>query len=1362
MKDKKRKELEIQRILEKNRQNLLNKMDHKMSEEEIRKEQRKRDKELSAMMKEDKHATMIRQRDLEKKMKELAMLQGKEDEAMFKQLEEMKRLQALQQATDEEEERLRREREAAEVAVVEGEEEAEEEEDTGIVRRRPTRTREDGLQLSVPSSSSRDGETGYTPARKTRSKSMFSSYSATLDNYDPDAITPIHSAREGDSKEGNENDDDDDAMTATDGMTNDDESTKPGGTAIEEHLRLLIANIQSGMENHRNHPRKILKNGKYYIPLVFNEDLEFNPFSSNITKLNDFILTNIEREIFIENEEKSRLKSSKSFSFDQMETSSLSPSSRFVTGFSSPKTPKTPKTPTRSSSKSPTTFHSRSNSPLTSPNSRYHQGGVGVGVGVELDDDEMSYSSFGADNTMNELLFPNRKFAGNPFDDLTKTLKDYRKTTEKQRKLMFATDHSGVPIADWTPFYKSSHVNWKQFFKKEQAKLDIIKQMGQAILAGNDGDEEEDSEGEGGGSPEGGKKAKDLEKILMENLKSRSADHMNGEGEEEEGINPDSPRSLNSSHSNSTFFSVASTSRRNSLMGGFPMGNTRASFSNASFISQIPKTLLESLPKDVKKDIIPLPFGKIVKKQKVKKGKLKFYQMEIFNPNGLLTIEIEMIQGSCELLVHQEKLPSTVKYQYKMTCSKRKMKKRSGGGVASSSSPDEREDDRSLSPSIGGHVSNTSSPSDSSLRFSPSILSPSQRISSPSTTGINRSVSVDNNAAIASPSSPFDPSATTGDNNNSNQPSSPNRVVNAKNNQIYRLVIQPEKTGIYFIAIHSTSSPGTIYNLWSYLSGEREDDLDDTISKQRAESIVSRGGGSATSATASASSSSTVQNHHLQKVDEIVKKWNLLLNDHEEEELLLHFPKLEMEASRKINEQNEKKIKDHLKRREIVNEMKELKANHQLKPLLDSIDIYHSPDDMLDSENLEKFVTKVGRYAIRKERELILKKTKEILQQQTTSNANAATTKDAKDNNSSSQVYLPVINQGMNLGKTNKQAVGKGETISPTKEEEEEENKINELDFDNLFDENDVFLENNNLLIKEANSRAHTSTSSPSHQAVAATAVRYQIPKNLQHSELFSVPDIHRTETVSLFKPLSRPSDDSPVDFKKEFENLQEEESLIEKAKMQRQSSVLPVLSLHFNTFKVDGQHVHNSSSRPEEKKKKQRKSSISSKTGKSIVNSASDGNLSGGGRVRLPSIFAKQQQQHHHHHPSSNPRSSSDSQEFALTPSSSYDDHHYHYDLEGIGQEEAEKRIRKSTSQNYRPFSVDEPLSMTQFTSLPDSLLFDPSASSPIMATGLEKKMKINDLKNAGKQTAYNHGPHQHLLRNPKVINYTLTKMNK
>jgi hypothetical protein len=1413
MKDKMAKEAEIQRILDQNRNRLLKSTDNKLSKEEMMKLKRQEEKETKLMRKEDKLSMEIRNKELEARLKlsndKKALAEFEAQQLLKKRLEE-----------EEEAERIRRTKSSYD-----------EDDDDHSLDDSLAQTK-DELEIEIPSNlASQSHEVPSSTYKKHRSKSMFGSLSQSMENYDPNAITPELTAR----KDEKPAEDIDETMSHDDSQTNDDSAPM---TAIEEHLKILLNNIQNSLAAHAAHPRKLLKDGKYYIPLLFSDDLEFNPFNSNIPKMNDFILANIEKE-----KERQELES-----LSRVTSKDIIMGKSFQFSPSSPSGRRLSRTGSRAFSRSTSRDIARElrHSPGIRPegtggdddededetrsnkSGRKSPYGGGNGLYTEDEDEELSFFGYNAEDSWKELN--SQKMAPNPFDDLTRTLKDYRKMNEKRRKLLFATDHSNVPLHEWTPVVKTSFVSWKQFFKKEKGKLEIIKQMGEALFA--DEDEDEDFENE---DPLATKKGKQnlLEKSLLANLKSHS--RTSDQEDEQENMSVSSGGSFLSANLPENRKGRGARGSMASLPDIYGT-NSRSSFTrSASTVGQIPKTLLESLPKDMKKDIVPLPFGQILKKQKVYEGKLKFYQLEVFNPNSLLTIEIEMLKGSCELLVHKGKLPSTVKFQQKITCVAKKKRRNFSptreSPPASVAKAANQSPNKEMKMEIATNLSSSNPPSPV-LTVSPS---PTGKYAGRAPSFISPAESSVNTAHPPRTFSPQKEQPLTIQSEDQDEDEGPK--PNEKNDRLHRLVIEPEEPGTYFIAIHALSAPGTIYNLWAYLSGEREDGA------AADPNVTGKGLASASVSTVLTNASSQ---NHLQRVDEIIKKWNILIDDNKEEDLLINFPKLEMEAGAKVQQAKQRKAKDNVKKREVIDEMKSLRDEGVLaatlksidKKLMDAKENKDNPDALVEIENLEKFVTKVGRLAIRKEREVIVKKTKEILDHQKQ--------KMKLTSGASGGVLSPGATPHSRVTPKSEGGQEKSERFFDplTQVLEHDDDKDIGIDFENLFDTNDAFLQNNNLLLHEmiedeeqihqlntsvtslrpfhhqptantGNNLLHINTAGESprmasrtpahahggHMAIghAHLGEKFHAPPSFQHGELFTIADVHRSEKLMLLKPFNKTEE---IDLNKEMEQFQAEQNFLEKQeqhKMKRQASSLPVLSLNFNTLKMNNEVVH--STPATRVGYKPRPITRFSEMMTAISTDSNDPNntklapqikLGSSSTPKLPQIAlpksvltAYQQRDAPVADPKLPPKrvkrmsyfaantasrdradsfmvssASKDRRdsflgEYSLTPSEGSLLQHVPFQLE---EDDEENEFDEADSpNNYQ--ALFGSVNASQITSLPNSLAQDSSATSPVVNNIFDVKMNIDKKKKKAKLNEKINLQKNFLAMNPtpKVINYNL-----
>ncbi len=282
-----------------------------------------------------------------------------------------------------------------------------------------------------------------------------------------------------------------------------------------------------------------------------------------------------------------------------------------------------------------------------------------------------------------------------------------------------------------------------------------------------------------------------------------------------------------------------------------------------SVFDQIPPTLLQAIPQDFHRDIVPLPYGKVMKNQIVFPNEIKFYQIEVTDANVILTIELKCRKGLASGFLNFEKLPTTVKYMYKISCTK-------------------------------------------------------------------------------------------------------------QNHRFARMSIIPEKgPGKYFFAVYSFDS-GAEYDLWAYASGDKDSEFH--------------------------------SNPAIERVNKLLVKWDMILSK-SEEELQTHFPRIEAEA----NIKTEKVLKDQQQtvknKHAVLNEMRQLMKHNNLEKVLEAPSIQlqqfrenkrrkkesamenkvnsngiegdkELDDDEMDfleeMDNIEDFVVKVGRFAMKRSREILL------------------------------------------------------------------------------------------------------------------------------------------------------------------------------------------------------------------------------------------------------------------------------------------------------------------------------------------------------------------------------------------------------
>lgn len=238
---------------------------------------------------------------------------------------------------------------------------------------------------------------------------------------------------------------------------------------------------------------------------------------------------------------------------------------------------------------------------------------------------------------------------------------------------------------------------------------------------------------------------------------------------------------------------------------------------------EIPQSLLDVVDENTVK-ITPLPFGKVLKKQIIKRKVYQYYQIELLDQSSILTIELNCLKGTADMYVSHEKLPSIIKYEYHVSCNK-------------------------------------------------------------------------------------------------------------ENDKIGRLTFAPKCSGTFLVAIYSANT-GAKYNLWAYGSTDLPEDIPQLLG-----------------------------------VTKIINKFNNLLQSNEKQ-LGIHFPRLEKEATMKSEQQiqHKKEVRDTI--RSVIMEMKKIEEEFGTQNLETILHSGEDDEEVLDRENVESFVVKVGRFAMRKEREL--------------------------------------------------------------------------------------------------------------------------------------------------------------------------------------------------------------------------------------------------------------------------------------------------------------------------------------------------------------------------------------------------------
>lgn len=157
-----------------------------------------------------------------------------------------------------------------------------------------------------------------------------------------------------------------------------------------------------------------------------------------------------------------------------------------------------------------------------------------------------------------------------------------------------------------------------------------------------------------------------------------------------------------------------------------------------------------------------------------------------------------------------------------------------------------------------------------------------------------------------------------------------------ENGRLARLSIAPQEVGSYFAAV-SAPITGAEFDLWAYGTSDTSSEILPAVSK-------------------------------------VIDKWNLLAA-HSIDELAVHFPRLEVEAKQAAEQAALDRAKGLKKRRAVLREMQLLANAGKLDEVLGrsySNASSLSSSKMIDAEeieNMESFIVKVGRMAMRKERE---------------------------------------------------------------------------------------------------------------------------------------------------------------------------------------------------------------------------------------------------------------------------------------------------------------------------------------------------------------------------------------------------------
>eukprot|EP01039_Chlorochromonas_danica_P011104 gene11104-12370_t len=400
------------------------------------------------------------------------------------------------------------------------------------------------------------------------------------------------------------------------------------------------------------------------------------------------------------------------------------------------------------------------------------------------------------------------------FSDIDAAVKRYRRRMDEERMQLFKTQVEEVSAADWTVIMRTSRADWKHFFTKQQAKLDLIKAMARraGVQGGSESLEEDDA-----------------------------------------------------------FFSHTGTASSSSSVlpaASSALPPSSSQLQRASVLSSLDELPLKQLPSSLRQVVaqeapVPLPFGHVLRlpvpssssPTSTATEQLVFFQLEVVEERSLVTIELRAPPRRHLLLLLSSlpnKLPSTVKYSLKASCSE-------------------------------------------------------------------------------------------------------------ENAGLVRLFTRFEQPGTYFAAVASSSSyqvAEDYFEIWAYAAGEA---------------------GMESSAAPSSSSATTAS--PLQRVSRVIDKFNLL-SAHSLEELQVHFPRLEKEAAALSETWAKQEEEVRRRRRAVLREMRLVQQAGRLDEVLakPSSSSFSAPSTLTSSssnrqreelqeeaENLESFVVKVGRMAMRKD-----------------------------------------------------------------------------------------------------------------------------------------------------------------------------------------------------------------------------------------------------------------------------------------------------------------------------------------------------------------------------------------------------------
>lgn len=192
-----------------------------------------------------------------------------------------------------------------------------------------------------------------------------------------------------------------------------------------------------------------------------------------------------------------------------------------------------------------------------------------------------------------------------PFADIKRAVKGYRKELEKQRNLLYSLDD--MTAADFLRIYRRGVVKWNDFFLLEKKKEKALRQQE------NDNDEVA---------------------ILTDD-------------------EDDPVPAMVVNDDDSVDSSLASTDKRKDRL------DLHKSLAIPSSFNEIP---------DIRTAVFtPLPAAKVLKKQRLHTSEYKFYQIENVDKNGILTVEIQCRKGSADIYLSRGYLPTSSIFEFEGT-----------------------------------------------------------------------------------------------------------------------------------------------------------------------------------------------------------------------------------------------------------------------------------------------------------------------------------------------------------------------------------------------------------------------------------------------------------------------------------------------------------------------------------------------------------------------------------------------------------------------------------------------------------------------------------------------------------------------